>query len=262
MAMPLLFDKLLTQLAMPLGAAAVLLLLALLAGLLGRRRIGAGLLGCGLAWLLLWSTPVISDAVRLGLERQYPMVPAEALPEAAVIVVLGGGLDPGPPTSLYPNLNSAADRYWHAARLYHAGRAPRVLISGGRMPWMPGVRGEAEMVGVFLRDLGVPAEAIVLESRSASTRENALYSAAWLAEHAPDGAVLLVTSALHMPRALATFERAGIKATPAATDFEIMPRSASRTPLDVLPSAAALEASSRAIKEWLGLWVYRWRGWA
>jgi len=260
--MPLLLDKVFTQLAMPLGAAAALLVLALLAWLLGLRRSGAGLLACGLGWLLLWSSPVVSDAVRLGLERQHPMVLAASLPEAAVIVVLGGGLDPGPPEWLYPNLNSAADRYWHAARLYHAGRAPQLLVSGGRMPWMDGVRSEAEMIRGFLHDLGVPAEAIVLESRSASTRENALYSAAWLAEHAPGETVLLVTSALHMPRALASFERLGIPAIAAATDFEIMPRGAPRTLLDVLPSATALSGSSRAIKEWLGLWVYRWRDWA
>ena len=112
---------------------------------------------------------------------------------------------------------------------------------------------------VFLADPGVPAEAVWLEERSRNTRENALYTAEIL--KAQDiGPVLLVTSALHKPRALATFRAAGVKAIPAATDFEVMPRP--RVLLDWLPDAEAFAASTRALKEYLGLWVYRYRGWA
>ena len=89
--------------------------------------------------------------------------------------------------------------------------------------------------------------------------ENALYTAEIL-EAQGMGPVLLVTSALHMPRALATFRAAGVDAIPAATDFEVMPRP--RVLLDWLPDAEALAASTRALKEYLGLWVYRYRGWA
>ena len=73
--------------------------------------------------------------------------------------------------------------------------------------------------------------------------------------------VLLVTSALHMHRALATFRVAGIKALPAPTDFEVIEREA-WTVLDWLPDAAALEGSTRAIREYLGLVVYQLRGWS
>jgi uncharacterized SAM-binding protein YcdF (DUF218 family) len=71
---------------------------------------------------------------------------------------------------------------------------------------------------------------------------------------------LLVTSALHMPRALATFRALGVDTIPAPTDFEAVPQPFH--PLRWLPDAETLAASTQAIKEYLGLWVYRWRGWA
>ena len=72
---------------------------------------------------------------------------------------------------------------------------------------------------------------------------------------------LLVTSALHMPRALATFHAAGVDAVAAPTDFEIVEEGAGNVER-WMPDAIALEGSTRAIKEYLGMWVYRWRGWS
>ena len=63
-----------------------------------------------------------------------------------------------------------------------------------------------------------------------------------------------------MPRALAEFRLAGVEAVPAPTDFEVVDEP-SRS-FNWLPSAAALMSSTHAIHEYIGLWVYRWRGWA
>ena len=103
------------------------------------------------------------------------------------------------------------------------------------------------------------ASAVLLETDSATTRGNAVYTAQLLEDRGLER-VLLVTSALHMERALATFRAAGVEAWPAPTDFEVEP-----LPPDLLrwlPDAQALADSTRALKEYLGLWVYRWRGWA
>ena len=110
-------------------------------------------------------------------------------------------------------------------------------------------------MAVFMQDLGVPAQAIALEETSRNTRQNADYSAALLKardiEH-----ILLVTSALHMPRALALFKAQGLEVTPAPTDFE-----AGQEPphglLAWLPDAGALNGSALAMKELVGLWVGR-----
>jgi len=252
-------DKILAQLAYPLGFSLVLTLLALLLFGLRRRRWGAILLTLSLLWLGLWSLPVVSDALRLSLEGQYPRQAVTDLPTADAVVVLGGGITPAPPDWPYPDLGRGADRVWHAARIYRAGKASRVIISGGRLPWLGKRTSEATAMRQFLSDLGVPPDAVLIEEQSRSTYENAQHTAQLLQRHEIKQ-ILLVTSALHLPRALATFRAARIDALPAPTDFEVMPEPPH--PLRWLPDAEALFDSTRALKEYLGLWVYRWRGWA
>jgi uncharacterized SAM-binding protein YcdF (DUF218 family) len=63
-----------------------------------------------------------------------------------------------------------------------------------------------------------------------------------------------------MPRALATFRAEGINALPSPTDYEVVDREG-YTILDFLPDAEALADTTQAIKEYMGLVVYRWRGW-
>ena len=72
--------------------------------------------------------------------------------------------------------------------------------------------------------------------------------------------VLLVTSAGHMPRALATFKSAGIDAAPAATDFRVTHQDR-RTAIDFLPDAEALSRTTDAIKETISYLYYWWKGW-
>jgi len=250
-------DKLLTQLSSPLGLALGFLLVAALLALRGRHRASAALVLTGVTWMSAWSMPLVSDALRHSLEARYPEQAVATLPVVDAVVVLGGAMRPAISSGRQPNLGAAADRIWHAARLYHAGCAPRVIVSGGKLPWHDVATTEAEAIGQFLRDLGVPADVILLEQNSRNTRENALYTAKLLNEHGI-GRVLLVTSALHMRRALASFQLLGVDAVPAATDFEVNGQTRG---LDWLPDAEALAASSRALREYLGYVVYRWRGW-
>jgi uncharacterized SAM-binding protein YcdF (DUF218 family) len=236
----------------------LLILVGLLAWGLRAKRLAAGLALTGLFWVWLWATPVFSDWVRGSLESRYAPVELAAIPNADAIVVLGGGVEGAAPPRLFPNLHDAADRVWHGARLYHAGKAPLVVISGGGLPWTEDQGPEAKAMAVFLRDLGVPDEGMLLEGRSATTFENARETKKLLAERGIE-TVLLVTSAMHMRRAEATFKHAGISVIPAPTDFEVETRPV-RNWLDYLPDAEALEGSSKALKEYLGLWVYQWQG--
>ena len=99
-----------------------------------------------------------------------------------------------PPGQPHLGFGSAADRVWHAAALYRAGKARWVLVSGGNKPGDEDVVPEAEAMAVVLRALGVPASALRLEGRSRNTRENAQLSLA-LARQVDAKRVLLVTSA-------------------------------------------------------------------
>ena len=212
----------------------------------------------GALWIGVFSLPVVADQLRLSLEGHFPEQPAGQLPQADAVVVLGGAVQPSMAAAGYPNLGAAVDRVWHAARIYHAGRAQRVIVSGGNLPWDGSAISEAASIRSLLVELGVPEGAIVLEQLSRTTRENALFTKELL-EAVGLKRVLLVSSALHMRRALGTFRALGVDALPAPTDFEATRRD--RQVLDWLPDAEALAASSRALKEYLGYLVYRWRGW-
>ena len=246
------FDKLAIALLAPLGTALVLALLAPGLSALGRSRLGRLAGALAFLWLLTWSLPPASFALRGSLEAAYPYQAPLDLPRAPVAVVLGGGIDPPGTLHRPANLNDRADRVLYAAELYHAGRAARLLLSGGANPAIS-ARSEAAVSRELLMALGVPGEAILVEDESRNTRQNAAFSARMLRERGVDE-VLLVTSALHMRRAVARFRDQGLSVIPAATDHEARDRF---TAVDWLPDAEALDGSGRAFKEIVGFWVGR-----
>lgn len=224
------------------------------------RRLKLGLVFCafGAIWLWAISTPLVANALVRRLERQYPAVLAEQLPEADAIVVLGGALSgASPPDRPTFDFGSAADRVWFTAALYRAGKAPWVLVSGGNQPGDAGMQVEAEAIRSVLIRLGVPDSAIRVEGLSRNTSENANESLK-LIRAIGAKRVLLVTSAMHMSRALRSFQIAlrdsGIAVLPASTDVEGLPDSLH--PLGRwLPDANSLTLSSRAIREYEGLFA-------
>ncbi len=253
-------QKLVTQLAFPLSASLLLLVLGLLLLVFRRRVLAGSLLLVAVAWLYVWSTPAMSGWLRYRLESQYPAMALDAVPEAQAIVVLGGAIGGAyPPVQPELNLTNQSDRVLHAARLYLAGKAPLIIVTGGNQPWTGEAENESQAIARFLMQLGVPEEAIRTEGRSLTTYENAVYTRELAAGEGIDR-ILLVTSALHMPRAAPVFRRLGFDVVAAATDHEINPTNPP-TLLDWVPDADALSHASRAIKEVLGYQVYDWRGW-
>lgn len=244
-------QKLILAVALPPGG---LILLALTGLFLAWRdwRFGKALVLISLTSLWLISTPAVSDALRYSLEKRFPPQPMDRIPGADAIIALGGGISPPTSRNPDPDLGSAADRYWHAARLWRAGKAPEIVVSGGALPWRDATGTEAEAAVRFLRDLGVPADRILLEPVSQDTRENAQMTEVVLRTRGARR-VLLVTSAMHMRRAVARFEFPGIEVIPVATDHEIGRHPA--TLIRWLPDTDALDGSRRALKEYLGYWV-------
>ncbi|HEY9844619.1 MAG TPA: YdcF family protein, partial [Candidatus Caenarcaniphilales bacterium] len=159
------------------------------------------------------------------------------------------------------------DRALYGAKLYREGKAPRVILSGGRIQWRSGGGPpEATDMAQIIQTMGVPAAAIVQEPYSRNTHENAVNVRRILDAQGIPHRVLLVTSALHMPRSLLIFKRQGIDAIAAPTDFlitdyDLAPNSLQGALLDSLPDADELQRSTRALKEYVGLAVYWLRGW-
>jgi uncharacterized SAM-binding protein YcdF (DUF218 family) len=256
--MPILIDKILTALILPISITLVLSLAAITLLSVGRWQVARLIFILCLVLLWVFSTPLIAQLLLGSLERQF--APVDRNTKADVAILLGGLMINGTSDDSEPSLGRGADRALHAARLYRAGRVRYILISGGNLPWRQARVSEAEQAAYLLKEWGVPGEALLIEGQSRNTYENAQRSKSiWNAFGFHSG--LLVTSASHMPRALAVFRHAGFNVEPAPADFQTEP-ALEGGPLALLPDAGALAASSYALREWLGLLVYRLRGWA
>jgi uncharacterized SAM-binding protein YcdF (DUF218 family) len=257
--MSLLLDKIIPLFVYPVGFAVAAGLLCLVFLAWGWRRAAATCIAVSTAYLWLAATPAVAALLARSLEAPYPQVAAESVEPADTIVVLGGMMNPPKGASVYPDLEMSADRLVYAARLYRAGRSGRIIVTGGRLFAGAAVPSEAELVKQQLLLLGVPDDAIILETKARNTRENGLFSRELLQEMGA-GKVLLVTSAWHMRRSEAVFGKLGIDVIPAATD-SFLPQLSSGFPFGWLPDVDAMAVSTRCIKEWIGLGVYRLRGW-
>lgn len=115
--------------------------------------------------------------------------------------------------------------------------------------------------------LGVPEQSIFEDPTSLNTYENAV-NVKRILQAQRISRILLVTSAIHMPRSLLIFKKQGIDAIAAPVDFvmtEQTQQEATTTPqstiLSLIPDAEQLEHLTRALKEYIGIGVYRLKGW-
>lgn len=255
--MTLFFVKLIDFAVKPLGIA----LIAMITGLALSRRhwpAGASIGGFGILFLWICATPWMGDTLIRSLEERFPPQPVDSVETADAIVALGGGVGRSTPPRRHPDLYDGADRVWHAARLYKARVAPTLLVTGGAPPGVSGTAAPA--MQEVLESFGVPSDSVLLESESKTTHGNALYTARICAERGIDR-VVLVTSAAHMRRALASFRTTApaLDIRPVATDYQAV-----RDPftlLSLVPSADELQLSTTAFHEYVGYLYYRLRGW-
>lgn len=258
--MSLFLDKIIPLFVYPVGFAVLAGLACLFSFALGRRGKAIAIVTVGTLYLWMAATPVVALMLINSLEQQHPVVSIDTLPKADVAIILGGVSVQSQPLNPYTDLKSGADRILHAARLLKAGKVERILVSSGRPVSQLDSRSEANAIAGFLREFGVNDGDILLEKEARNTRENAVNSLAVLREKGFSSA-LLVTSALHMPRAAAVFRRAGVSFTPVSIDT-LSSSIEERSVFAFLPNSRALDFSTQCIKEWIGILVYRLRGWA
>ena len=245
-----LLTKILSLLVYPLSLGLGLLLVSLFSTLSGRRGFAWLMALCAFLVLYVPSTGFGSSWLVAPLEGRHPAFSPEELPKADAIVVLGGAMDGESRFGRGGDFNNAADRVFTAAELYNAGKAPAILLSGGSEP--PN-RTEAELMADKLVALKIPKAALILETASRTTYDNAI-NAGKILKQAGFSHILLVTSGAHMRRSLALFEKQGLQVTAAATDHQL-PKFAPVVP-GWLPTYYRLARSSRAIHEYVGYWVY------
>jgi uncharacterized SAM-binding protein YcdF (DUF218 family) len=247
----------------PLGLAMLLILLGLL---LRRKAIRNAALIAALLVIFLGGNRWVAAAIARSLEWRY-LPPAET-PHAEVIVLLAGGALPAEAPRQTVEVTGAGDRMIYAAALYRLGAAPVILLSGGTIEWInPEMAVDQDMAGV-LEFMGVPRSAMWFEPDSRNTYESAV-AVRTILEGKGIRRIILVTSASHMPRSVALFEKQGFEVIPAPTDFSVTIAGWERlthgglesTLLSLLPSGENMAWNYLNLKEYLGIFIYKLNGW-
>jgi uncharacterized SAM-binding protein YcdF (DUF218 family) len=207
-------------------------------------------------WLL--SVPLVSDGLTWLLAGGYGRVESADQAEGVrAIVILGGGSETYRAEGLAVDVlgQESADRVLEAARLYSLLGRPWVIASGGPGGDTGQGTPESQVLQDALVRCGVPSERILQESTSENTHDEAVALAKMLQDRHLEQFVL-VTSAVHMPRAVGSMRAQGLDPIPSVA-LPAAPGPRSR----LLPSLSALNSSRLALREALALVYYAARGW-
>lgn len=247
----LLLNKILPLFCLPVGLVVGLVLLAL-----WKKKAWPGLLA--LAVFYVCSLPVGCDALFRFLETRYPEIPVAQAGPADAIVVLGGILGPKTSAASEVNWTESVERFEAGVALVQAGRAPLLVFTGARRPWLDGETTEGAELRRLAIARGVPADKIAVTDLIDNTATEAKAIAALLQANGGHR-VLLVTSGWHMPRAALLFRRAGVDFIPFPVDFRTEPNHRLGV-VDFLPSAGAWAGTETGLRELYGYafyWCFR-----
>lgn len=207
------------------------------------------MIGLALFLFVALGTGPVAYPILETLEKQYPPFSSANPPASAakIVVLTGAGkMNSGQgvssivgPSSLY--------RLVEAAALFNLIPGSEILVSGNHEC--------AEAMRAVLTAVGVPDPKIITETQSANTRESAVNLRELLGEHR---SMILVTTASHMPRAIAAFRKVGLDPIPAPTEY-LAPDDYGL--LGYLPSLKRLMCVNAYVYESLGMVWYKLMGW-
>ena len=232
------------------------------------KRIGKYLLALGIISYFAFSSSPLSMALLARLENRYPpLLDTKGVGDVDTIVLLTGGAwkDPYVPGTSQVD-ETTVSRLREAIRLFHLIPDAKVVISGGPLGIDERDIPVSRMVGDLASAMGIPGERIILETNSTTTYENGVEIKKILGEKP----FVLVTSAFHLPRALAVFEKLGLSPIPAPADFRairhgphsmLSTRELLKKLISAFPSSSNLAHSERAMHEYAGFIWYWVRGW-
>jgi len=194
-------SKILGFLISPLVWVIILLCLALIIPKKRKQFLIYSLLG-----ILLFGNGFLFDEVSRAWETNAVELKENEKFDLAIVL---GGYSSFDPTINLIEFHEASDRIIHALSLYERKVVDKVLISGGSGS-MLGLDQEGVYMYPFLLDFGVRKKDLWVDSLSKNTHENALFTKKILEENNFNGSILLITSAMHMPRAKSCFEKVNL----------------------------------------------------
>lgn len=221
------------------------------------RRLASWLVVTSLVLIAIAGYSPLGHVLILPLEQRFPpWNPSQGPPDG--IIVLGGAIVPGISIARHAvALNGSAERITAAAELARRYPNARIVFSGGTSSLRFNAPTEAPIAVKELEALGVAHDRITAEEQSRDTIENAVFSRL-IAQPKPGERWLLVTSAFHMPRAIAAFRAAGFPVEAYPVDWRTRGPDDAARPFTSL--TAGLSITDYAVHEWVGLLVYRLTG--
>jgi uncharacterized SAM-binding protein YcdF (DUF218 family) len=214
-----LVSKLLTFLISPLIWILALLFYSLFSKTHARKRIT---LIAGIILLLGLSNSVIFERCMSAWE--WPPVNVKLIKNTYEYGIVLGGMAGYDSVNKHIVFREGVDRLLQAVALQKRGIIKYIILTGGSGSLTQQEEKEAIHVKNYLNALGIPDDVVIIEPNSRNTRENALFTKNLIGSSPSDNRSLLITSAYHMRRSLACFEKAGLLVDPFPTDFYTEPR--------------------------------------
>jgi uncharacterized SAM-binding protein YcdF (DUF218 family) len=244
-------SKTLGYLVRPLVIVSGLFLAAWLEKKKGRKKL---FLVSGMTLLFFFSNEFIANEVMNVWEiKATPFAEMDRTYTYGILLCGAAKKEVGPDDRVY--IGSAADRVNHTLQLYKGGYIKKIIISGGSGRLIDIGEKEADDLASLLRLMGVPGEDILVENGSRNTHESAIEVSKMLQSKTRPSDCLLITSASHMRRSVACFNKAGWPCKPFSTDFHGHTRKFTFDVL-VIPKLEAIIWWQTMLKEWTGYVSY------
>jgi uncharacterized SAM-binding protein YcdF (DUF218 family) len=202
--------------------------------------------------LYIISTPIFSSNFFKLVEGTEYRKPINTIDSADAIVVLSGMLEINEiGDSTYVEWGDP-DRLFGGITLFKAGKAQRLVFTGGKMPWDKVKKTEGDVLKDYAISNGIPSEKIFVTKGVENTAEEAVAVKEFIGT---SKRIILVTSAYHMYRAQRLFEKQGVKVIPYRVDYKVT-INVNLTILKFVPSTGNLQLTETGIREILGRLFY------
>ena len=227
----------------------MLVIIVILIGLIKNKK---KLIYIAIGVLYIISTPIFSNNFFKLVEGSEYRKPISTVDSADAIVVLSGMLEINEVGySTYVEWGDP-DRFFGGIALFKAGKAQKLVFTGGKMPWNKAVKTEGAVLKEYAIANGILSDKIFVTKDVENTADEAVAVKELIS---PNKRIILVTSAYHMYRAKTLFEKQGFIVNPYKVDYKAT-RNDTTTLMDFLPSAGNLELSESGIREIFGRMFY------
>ena len=227
----------------------MLVIIIILIGLIKNRK---KLIYFAIGLLYIISTPIFSNNFFKLVEGNEYRKPISAIDSADAIVVLSGMLEINEVGDSTYIEWGVPDWFFGGMTLFKAGKAQKLIFTGGKMPWDKAKKTEGDVLKVYAISNGIPSEMIFVTKDVENTADEAVAVEELIN---PSKRIILVTSAYHMYRAKKLFEKQGFIVIPYKVDYKAN-RKKQMIIMDFLPSATNLELTETGIKEIIGRLFY------